>query len=82
MIDKINSHELKQFPTPLWARSPHVQTILTSILPSPRVVLRRERLELSDGDFIDLDWADVEAKPSRIMVIFHIANTYHTFTFI
>lgn len=71
MIDKITSHELKQFPTPLWARSPHVQTILTSILPSPRVVLRRERLELNDGDFIDLDWADMEAKPSRIMVIFH-----------
>ena len=67
----MNSHELKHFPTPKWAKNPHVQTILPSILPGPSMTLRRERMELVDGDFIDLDWVDAGEQPKRIVVIFH-----------
>jgi hypothetical protein len=35
----------------------HLQTIATLLRPAPRLVLRRERLELTDGDFVDLGWS-------------------------
>ncbi|SHI26173.1 hydrolase [Ferrimonas marina] len=40
-----------------WWRNPHLQTIWP-VLTRPRrcPVLERERLELDDGDFLDLDW--------------------------
>lgn len=40
-----------------WCRSPHLQTLwpyLFRFRPSP--AYRRERFELPDGDFVDLDW--------------------------
>ena len=50
------------FRPPLLLRNGHVQTILPVLLPR-RIPLghlyRRERLELPDGDFLDLDWARV-----------------------
>ena len=40
-----------------WCRNPHLQTILPNRLrPAPRIAFRRERVELPDGDFIDIDW--------------------------
>ena len=44
-------------PAP-WLHNGHVQTILPVLLPRRvRVTFARERLELADGDFLDLDWA-------------------------
>lgn len=41
-----------------WLRGPHAQTLWASTLRrTPRPRLRRERLELPDGDFLDLEWA-------------------------
>ncbi len=38
-------------------RNRHLQTILPNVIyPGARPPLRRERLELPDGDFIDVDW--------------------------
>ena len=71
MARKINSNWLKQFSTPQWAKNPHLQTILPTILPTPSLALRRERMELADGDFIDLDWLDANEQPKRIVVAFH-----------
>ena len=40
-----------------WCRGPHCQTLWQALLRRrPRPALRRERLELPDGDFLDLDW--------------------------
>ncbi|MEW8507679.1 MAG: hydrolase [Candidatus Thiodiazotropha sp.] len=49
------------FNPPWWIGSPHLQTLWPSLLRShPLPDLRWERVELSDGDFIDLAWEDVD----------------------
>lgn len=53
-----------------WCRSPHMQTLWARLMRrAPRVSLQRERLELPDGDFIDLDWTAAGSGP--IVVILH-----------
>jgi len=48
-----------------WLPGPHAQTIGGNVLRRRGGVrYRRERLELDDGDFLDLDWA-LAADPSR-----------------
>jgi predicted alpha/beta-fold hydrolase len=45
------------FQAPLFLRSGHVQTIMGAFLRRERVArFRLERLELADGDFLDLRW--------------------------
>ncbi|MFC5050587.1 hydrolase [Rubritalea spongiae] len=61
----------KHFPVPWWAKNSHVQTILPTFLKTHSLSLRRERLELEDGDFIDLDWADTSSPSDRVVVILH-----------
>ncbi len=55
-----------------WLPGPHLQTIWSSIfrrrLPLER---RRERFELADGDFVDLDWVDVDDPQSPLVLILH-----------
>lgn len=49
-------------------RNAHAATIYASLLrPLPRVKFKRERLELSDGDFLDLDWKKQGA--NRLVII-------------
>lgn len=44
------------FRPPWWMRSPHVQTLWPALLRRrSSLVLHRERLELPDGDFLDID---------------------------
>lgn len=50
--------------------SGHVQTLFPPIFrPKARLSLRRQRLETSDGDFVDLDW--VESGRERLVLILH-----------
>ena len=56
-----------------WLRGRHAQTLWPT-LGRRRVKLRldRERLELPDGDFLDLDWVAEEAdNTAPIVVVFH-----------
>ena len=42
---------------PWWMCGGHVQTIVPTLLrKAERVTVRKERLELADGDFLDLEW--------------------------
>jgi len=53
-----------------WLRNPHLQTLWPVFFRRRlRPSLRRERLELPDGDFVDLDWTLNDSGP--IVVIFH-----------
>jgi len=52
-----------------WLPGPHLQTLWPALFrPTRPVSLTRERLELPDGDFIDIDWTG-DAGP--IVVILH-----------
>ena len=53
------------FVTPWWLPDPHTQTLWRRFAPMEGIRQRRERLELNDGDFIDLDWVDAELAPQR-----------------
>ena len=59
------------FSPPWWAKSPHVQTILPVLTKVDKPVLRRQRLELTDGDFIDLDWQGEPKSGEAIVVLVH-----------
>jgi predicted alpha/beta-fold hydrolase len=53
-----------------WCRGPHLQTLWPALFRFwPSQPLRRERLELPDGDFIDLDWTCNDAGP--IVILLH-----------
>jgi predicted alpha/beta-fold hydrolase len=58
------------FRAPLFLRNGHVQTILPVLLPRRiRNTFVRERLELPDGDFLDLDWRRRDA--GRVAILCH-----------
>lgn len=58
------------FHPPFFLRNGHVQTILPVVVPRwLPVVFERERLELDDGDFLDLHWSRERAKTPRPLAI-------------
>ena len=53
-----------------WCRGAHVQTLWPYLCrPRPKVALRRERLELPDGDFLDLDWLATDARGPIVLIL-------------
>jgi predicted alpha/beta-fold hydrolase len=69
---KISSFPLcaRPYKAPGWLRGGHAQTIYPYFLERPVVVYRRERWELDDGDFIDIDWLD-NVSDAPLVVLFH-----------
>jgi hypothetical protein len=58
------------FRPPWFLRDGHVQTILPALLPRRiPLTIERERWELADGDFLDLDWARSGQK--RVAIVSH-----------
>src|SRR6202795_4642588 len=58
------------FQPPFFLRNGHLQTILPTLLRRRYLVsFSRERLELADGDFVDLDWAT--SGRDRLAIISH-----------
>ncbi len=59
-----------RFEAAWWCPGPHGQTLWAPLFRlRPRIRSRRERLELPDGDFIDLDWGGRAGAP--IVIILH-----------
>ncbi len=53
-----------------WLRSPHLQTLWPALARQKSALsLRRERWELADGDFLDVDWTSRDAGP--IVAVLH-----------
>lgn len=63
--------EESTFQPAWWLRGPHRQTLYPVLARRhhPRVPTRRERLELPDGDFLDLDWGPGNDGP--LVLILH-----------
>jgi uncharacterized protein len=55
---------------PAWLRGGNAQTIYPYLLSRPFIPYRRERWELDDGDFIDIDWLD-SRHDAPLVVLFH-----------
>ena len=60
----------RPYIAPAWLRGGHAQTIYPYLLSRPSIAYRRERWELDDGDFIDIDWLDNPAG-APLMILFH-----------
>ena len=59
------------YSSPWWLPGRHVQTIYPYLFlrPAPPAY-RRERIEMPDGDFVDVDWVDGSAE-APTLVLFH-----------
>ncbi len=58
------------YQPPAWLPGGHLQTLWPLLGPGPAPAYRRQRWEIPDGDFIDLDWLDGPAG-SPLVVLFH-----------
>ncbi len=68
--------EAAAFRAPWWLRSAHLQTLWPALLRSgPHPALERERLELPDGDFLDLDWRARERTAPLVLVLHGLAGS-------
>lgn len=66
--------ETNEFKPAWWLRNSHLQTIWPALCrPNIKDInLKRERVELPDGDFIDLDWAPAQKNDQGpIVLILH-----------
>jgi len=52
-VTSINS----TFKPAWWLPGPHLQTLFPHIFRNRLPPLQRERIELDDGDFLDMDWS-------------------------
>lgn len=58
------------YQAPALLKNPHLHTISCATLRRrPKIPYIRERLELPDGDFIDLDWSAIESK--KLLILSH-----------
>ena len=73
MLQSRPSYVLPSLASWLWGG--HAQTIYPVFFAKRRlngpIAFRRQRLELADGDFLDIDWLDAEQSMAPTMVLFH-----------
>ena len=55
-----------------WLPGPHFQTLWPALLRRRgRPILKRERIELPDGDFLDLDWNGAAPSDAPLVLLLH-----------
>lgn len=63
---------MRPFRPAWWLANPHLQTLWAGLLGRPKLPeTRPERLELSDGDFLDLNWLDASSEEAPLVLVFH-----------
>jgi len=64
------------FQPPWWLRNRHLQTILPFLLKTNNSIHhKKQRLELPDGDFVDVFWCDTDKQPQHeiqpLVIVLH-----------
>lgn len=68
----VKSKNNHSFKPPFWARNRHVQTIWPRFFSKrPKLTTIAQRLELPDGDFVDLAWTERPRQCKGLVVVFH-----------
>ena len=68
-IGGLSLFQVGRFSPPRWLRNPHLQTLWPKFFRKrPQLSLQPERLELCDGDFIDLAWVRGGQGPIVLML--------------
>jgi len=60
---------LSPYRAPWWLPGGHLQTVVPTLAPAPRIAWRRERWDAPDGDFVDVDRAGDGNGP--LVALFH-----------
>ena len=60
-----------------YLRNRHLQTILPNIVHPQPPILEKQRLELDDGDFIDLLWSQTRS-PQTILILHGLEGSIHS----
>lgn len=59
------------FKAPFFFRKGFVATVYSGLIRTVKLEQKRERLELADGDFIDLDWSYAKQKSDKVIILLH-----------
>ncbi|MCA0152844.1 YheT family hydrolase [Winogradskyella vincentii] len=61
-----------EYKPPFWAKKSFVSTVFSGLARQVKgLEQNRERLELEDGDFIDLDWSYANKPSNRVIIVLH-----------
>ncbi|MGF1557135.1 YheT family hydrolase [Paucihalobacter sp.] len=61
-----------QYKPPILSKKGFVSTVYAGLFRTVKgVVQQRERINLSDGDFLDLDWSFSAEKSSKLIIVLH-----------
>ncbi len=70
MMGMAHNYDKQAFKPAWWLSNRHAQTIFSTFFRRrPNLAVRRERLELPDGDFADCDWVGGDRGP--IVIVLH-----------
>jgi predicted alpha/beta-fold hydrolase len=74
---KINRSTEYLFTPPWWLSNPHLQTLWPTLFRRPikDLILTRERVELADGDFVDLDWTGGPKNSPVVLVLYGVEGS-------
>ena len=81
-VQEIQSEELtgikeSEFFPLFYLRNRHLQTILANIVHPSFPAVTKQRLELEDGDFIDLLWSETRA-PQTLLILHGLEGSIHS----
>jgi len=69
---RIGELKTTAFASPGWLPGGHAQTVVPLTRRGDVPPYRRERVSTPDGDFLDFDWLDTDARPDApLVVLFH-----------
>lgn len=59
------------YDPPVIFRNYHISTVYSATVRKAPVAQKRERMDLQDGDFIDLDWSFSEKSADKVLIVIH-----------